>query len=102
MKANIPNDLRRYIYRRDGFQCALCDSTRYLQVHHYIPRGNGGSNSEQNLICLCSDCHALAHGTNLRDWEITQADVEQAITEYLADMYAPDWNPWRRGSHPLE
>ena len=25
---------------------------------------------------------------------MTQADMEQAITEYLADYYAPDWNPW--------
>jgi hypothetical protein len=31
--------------------------------------------------------------------EVTGAtvdDVEQAIVEYLADYYAPDWNPWRR------
>ena len=43
---------------------------------------------------LCADCHALAHGIDLRGVEMTQADMEQAITEYLADYYAPDWNPW--------
>ena len=26
--------------------------------------------------------------------------VEQAIVEYLADYYAPDWNPWARGEEP--
>ena len=42
MHANINRELRRRIYRRDGWRCALCDSTRYLQIHHVIPRGQGG------------------------------------------------------------
>ena len=103
MTANIDNTTRKAIYRRDGYRCALCDSTKYLQIHHVIPRGRGGSNHVHNLICLCSDCHALAHGTNLRDWQdITQEDIEQAIVEYLADMYPGEWNPYRKGEHPLE
>ena len=36
----LTNAQRKAIYRRDGYQCALCGSTRYLQIHHYIPRGN--------------------------------------------------------------
>ena len=91
------------IYRRDGYTCALCDSTKYLQIHHYIHRGQGGSNSPHNLITLCADCHALAHGTNLRDWQdVTQDDIEQAIVEYLSDYYAGEWNPYRKDYHPLE
>ena len=35
----LTNAQRKAIYRRDGYQCALCGSTRYLQIHHYIPRG---------------------------------------------------------------
>lgn len=97
ISAKLSNEKRKAVYRRDGYRCALCDSTKYIQVHHYIPRGCGGSNSMHNLICLCSDCHALAHGTNLRDWQdITQEDIEQAIVEYLEDMYMEDWNPYRR------
>ena len=100
MHANINRELRRRIYRRDGWRCALCDSTRYLQIHHVIPRGQGGPREEEmNLITLCADCHALAHGINLNGWDATQEDVEQAIIEYLADYYAPDWNPWK-GSGP--
>lgn len=97
ISANITNETRKAVYRRDGFRCALCDSTKYIQVHHYIHRAHGGSNSLHNLITLCADCHALAHGTNLRDWQdITQEDIEQAIVEYLEDMYLEDWNPYRR------
>jgi len=96
MTANIDNTTRKTVYARDGYRCALCDNTRYLQIHHAIPRGKGGTNSIHNLICLCSRCHAQCHGIDLDDTEITQEDMEQYCIEYLADFYAPDWNPWKR------
>ena len=65
MYAKLTNSQRKAIYRRDGFQCAVCGSTRFLQIHHYIHRGQGGNDTPHNLITLCSDCHALAHGINL-------------------------------------
>ena len=103
ISAKLTNEERKAIYRRDGYRCALCDSTKYLQIHHYVHRSKGGSNSPHNLITLCSDCHALAHGTNLRDWQdVTKETINQAIVEYLADMYAPEWNPYRKNRHPLE
>lgn len=98
MYAKLSNKQRKAIYRRDGYQCALCGSTRYLQLHHCIPRGKGGKDTDQNLITLCSDCHALAHGLNLHDYpDMRQSDIELLIVEYLADEYAPDWDPgeWR-------
>lgn len=100
LSAKIPNDVRRAVYRREHYTCAVCDDTRYLQIHHVVKRSQGGSNSLHNLVCLCSNCHALAHGMNLTDWEVTQEDVEQAIVEYMADYYAPEWNPWRKDSPP--
>ena len=69
MSARIDNQTRKRVYARDGYRCALCDSTRYIQVHHIVARGKGGPrDNEQNLVTLCADCHALAHGTNLRDF----------------------------------
>ena len=101
LSAKLTREERRSIYRRDGYRCALCDSTRYLQIHHHVKRGSGGTNSPHNLITLCSDCHALAHGTKLRDWmDVEQEDIEQAVTEYLADYYAPAWNPWTDAPAP--
>ena len=46
----LTNAQRKAIYRRNGFMCALCGSGRYLQIHHYIHRGQGGNNSPHNLI----------------------------------------------------
>lgn len=99
MNANISKETRKQVYRRDGWRCALCDSTRYIQIHHVIPRGEGGPNTVQNLITLCSDCHGLAHGMDLRGWGAKPEDVQQAIVEYMADFYAEQgtvWNPWTR------
>lgn len=96
ISAGIDRKTRREVYRRDGWRCALCDSTQYIQVHHCVPRGEGGTDEIQNLITLCSDCHALAHGMDLRGWGAKKEDVDQAIVEYLADYYAPNWNPWSK------
>ena len=100
LSANLTNAQRKAIYRRDGWRCALCDSTKYIQIHHIIPRGQGGTNHPHNLICLCADCHDLAHGMDLRGLADVEKDrpVDQAIVEYMADLYAEDgviWNPWR-------
>ena len=110
MHANISNEVRRGIYKRDGFRCALCDSTEGLQIHHVIPRGVGGSSSPMNLICLCSRCHNAAHGSmccdipkdttpeELRRLHATvMADMEQACVEHVSDLYAEKgeiWSPW--------
>ena len=96
----LTNEERKAIYRRDGFACALCGSGKYLQVHHYIKRSNGGSNSPHNLVTLCSVCHAEVHGIDAFDApdKPTQEEMEQMVVEYLADMYAPSWNPWEKGT----
>ena len=102
ISANISNTVRKAIYRREGYRCALCDSTKYLQIHHVVKRSQGGTNSPHNLICLCADCHALVHGIDLRGLPDAELDrqVDQAIVEYLADYYAEQgviWNPWTKG-----
>ena len=100
------NDLskltRLQVYIRDGFRCALCDDTRGIQIHHVIHRSQGGSNAPMNLITLCWRCHAAVHGTKLPDRpSFTEMDYEQAMVEYLADLYAEAgeiWNPWAKGA----
>lgn len=95
MTSGISNELRKKVYRRDGYLCALCGSGQYLQIHHVVPRGQGGSDFEENLITLCSKCHAQVHGIDCVPGIIEQADVEQACIEYVADYYAGDWYPYK-------
>lgn len=94
MNARIPNETRRAVYRRDGYRCALCDCTQYLQIHHAIPRGHGGSDEPENLITLCSKCHAGCHGLDLYNGGWDADDYELAVVEYLSDLYTTDTHVW--------
>lgn len=112
MTANVSKELRKEVYRRDGFRCALCDSTDGLQIHHVKPRGQGGADHPMNLITLCWRCHAAAHGSILlldeypshdefpnieQQIQAMKDDLELACVEYVSDYYAERgeiWYPW--------
>ena len=96
MHARIPNSIRRAIYRRDGYACALCGDPRALTIHHVWPRSIGGGNAPTNLITLCRYCHGLAHGIYLAgmpEGGFIPDDVEQAAVEYLSDRYMEGYDP---------
>jgi len=93
LSASIPNQVRRALYRRDGFACALCGDPRHLQIHHVVPRGKGGGNTPRNLIVLCMYCHAAVHGTRLTELYIPPEDVTQAADEYLSELYFKAFGP---------
>lgn len=50
----IPPKVRRFVIARDG-GCVVdgCDSRYRLEVHHVIPRSQGGSHDAANLATLC-------------------------------------------------
>jgi 5-methylcytosine-specific restriction endonuclease McrA len=54
--------LRQQILRRDGWRCQACGTMSNLEVHHQEFRSHSGPDSEENLITLCSTCHASVHG----------------------------------------
>lgn len=60
--------LRNEALRRDRGACQakdsdgmVCGATRFVQVHHKIPKSIGGSDSIENLITLCSAHHKVEH-----------------------------------------
>ena len=55
-------NVKQYVLHRDGYKCQTCkkDKTK-LHVHHIIFRSNGGTNSPDNLITLCKQCHDKLH-----------------------------------------
>lgn len=102
-KPQMTNELRKQVYRRDDWRCALCDSTRGLHCHHVVKRSQGGPNEEWNLITLCTFCHATIHGqrpvwmgTTVEELRNPQ-ELEQAAIEYLSDHYIETnrlWTPY--------
>ncbi len=55
--------LRRTVFARDQHRCRApgCGSRKFLEVHHVIPREQGGPHTTVNLVTLCSRCHRYLH-----------------------------------------
>jgi len=53
--------VRNQVLRRDGWRCQSCGTMSNLEVHHKEFRSHSGEDSEENLITLCTACHARVH-----------------------------------------
>lgn len=64
--------ISKAVMARDNYECRVCGKSSFspvdnsadfdkihfqLEVHHIIPRKDGGTDSFDNLITLCEDCH---------------------------------------------
>lgn len=100
--AGLTKTMRKSIYKRDGYACALCGRADGLQIHHVVHRSQGGPNEPWNLVTLCPMCHQLAHGERpvfegyeyLKDFGWTPEEIRQNIIEYLADLYIGKGYVW--------
>lgn len=59
---SIPQTVKGIVIRRDTSgttlpRCIFCGSVYGLTIAHYISRANGGLGIEENLACVCMDCH---------------------------------------------
>lgn len=57
-KRPIPNQLRQYVFRRDGYACCQCGSTQHLSADHVRPEIRGGQAIPTNLQTLCRSCNS--------------------------------------------
>lgn len=53
----IPDDLKQYVWRRDGGRCRQCSNQYELQYDHIIPVSMGGATTAENLQILCGTCN---------------------------------------------
>jgi 5-methylcytosine-specific restriction endonuclease McrA len=44
-----------------GGECAICGNPESLEIHHIVPRAEGGTNDIANLLPLCHECHCAIH-----------------------------------------
>jgi RuvA, C-terminal domain/HNH endonuclease len=60
---DIAPKTRREVLHRDGGKCTVphCRSARFIEVHHIVPRSEGGSHDASNLTSLCDGHHKALH-----------------------------------------
>lgn len=54
----IPNDVKLFVWARDGGKCVNCGATKDLQFDHIIPLARGGANTKENIQILCRACNS--------------------------------------------
>jgi 5-methylcytosine-specific restriction endonuclease McrA len=73
-------EFRARIVTRDGGVCAICGSTKMLQVHHVdLDRTHS---DPSNLLTLCAACHLGYHGRGERADKIAAAHAAMLAREF--------------------
>lgn len=94
------SDRRELVLARDDRECRFCGMTenehldehdRSLDVHHVIPREDGGTDRTKNLVTLCRSCHQTLeslHGQAMS--EVISAE------DYSEDLqqFTKTWNEY--------
>ncbi|HEY4176090.1 MAG TPA: HNH endonuclease [Kofleriaceae bacterium] len=77
---DIPPAIQRLVWARDKGVCQTpgCRSCIGLEIHHIIPRSQGGTNDPSNLTLRCSSCHQAHHEGRLR---ISGRAPDNVVTE---------------------
>lgn len=66
----IPDPVKRDVLRRDNYKCTVCQwshdewnrsDPRHLELHHKKHHAQGGDNTEDNLMTVCTVCHDGIH-----------------------------------------
>jgi len=66
----ISDYVRGRVLRRDNYKCVKCkwdksmwdkSDPRHLELHHIKAHAEGGENTEENLVTLCTVCHDEIH-----------------------------------------
>lgn len=77
---------RRAVESRAGAKCEVCgygdgmpSLASIFSVHHMVPVQYGGSDSTENLILLCQNCHKLAHEYEVGRLPLSKEDLEKNL-----------------------
>ncbi len=89
---------KRRIKEEAGHRCAVttCNETSPLDIHHIVYQEKGGTDTDDNLICLCKNCHGRVHNNDIEDISIRRykrrvqrlsADISPHEIRYLEALF---------------
>jgi hypothetical protein len=89
----VPLDVKRLVLHESGYKCSnpACRYPLTLDVHHLYYVSKGGSNSADNLLPLCPNCHTEHHNGNiptdsLRAWKMLLVTMNEAFDRRAIDL----------------
>jgi hypothetical protein len=92
-RKSLPVDIRNRVLHEAGYKCAnpVCRTILTFEIHHLDPLADGGSDSADNLIALCPNCHTLHHKgviaiASLRAWKSILLSVNEAYDRKSVDI----------------
>jgi hypothetical protein len=56
--SDVPPEIRRAVFARDGHACLICGDTDDLTLDHIWPQVLGGEHTMENLRVLCRSCNS--------------------------------------------
>jgi hypothetical protein len=102
------------VFKRDDFTCRYCGRKSpdvILEVDHIVPRADGGSDDEMNLLTSCWECNSgksdkplseVMTGEDPHDHAIALLERERQLREYNAVLAesrarreAQAWDLWQ-------
>lgn len=85
---DIPLKVKKKVLLRDKGICIICGKSG-VPNSHYVRRGQGGLGIEENVVCMCIDCHnAYDNGKDDKKAE----NIKKKIKSYLKRQYGKTWN----------
>ena len=69
-------DYKDYISKQQHNHCLLCNN-QIEHYHHIEYQSKNGSNTPQNFVGLCNDCHTLVHNNSSFEQELL--DIKQGL-----------------------
>jgi len=61
-RAPLSDEVKLFVWNRDGGKCVKCGSSEKLEFDHVIPFSKGGSNTARNIQLLCEKCNRSKGG----------------------------------------
>ena len=68
-------------------KCAICGTTENLEHHHLVPKEDGGTDDETNILTLCSEHHAAVHGVKLTKQRKSWGNPNKILEGQYSNLY---------------
>lgn len=79
-RRSIPEMVRNYVFKRDGYECVCCGSSEKLEIDHIRPFSKNGETEIDNLQTMCQECNSeKSDKRDRRDIPLSTAGIREKM-----------------------